>query len=140
MIPLEETISKVVLISVVLVALALVFVAFIRAQSQYQEAEIHENGIIANASQKNLALLYCFTNATSNTTMLHIYNYGNENYTARLVIFYENETLFNNTVEFPAKRMKVISVNPPAGNPSKYELLLVWLESGELEVAKCIGQ
>ncbi len=137
---MEETISKVVLISVVLLALALVFVAFIKAQSQYQEAEVHENGIVANASRKTLALLYCFTNATSNTTMLHIYNYGDSNYTARLVIFYGNEKLFNSSVEFPAKRVKIISINPPEGNPSNYELVLVWLESGEIEVAKCIGQ
>ncbi len=137
---MEEIVSKVVLISVVLIALALVFVAFIEAQSQYQEAEVHDNEIIANASHKTLALLYCFTNATSNTTMLHIYNYGNANYTARLVIFYGNETFFNSSVMFPMKKIKVISVRPPKGNPSEYKLILVWLESGELEVAKCIGQ
>ncbi len=137
---MEETISKVVLISVVLIALALVFVAFVRAQSQYQEAEIHENKIIANASRKTLALLYCFTNATSGNTMLHIYNYGSSNYTARLVVFHGNEILFNGSVEFPAKKMKVISLSPPAGNPSEYKLVIVWLESGELEVVRCLGE
>ncbi len=136
---MEEIVSKVALISVVIFALALVFTTFTRAQSQYQEAEMHVNSIAANASQKTLTVLYCFTNTTSNETMIHIYNYGESNYTAKLVIFYGDNVLFNNSVVFPSKEVRIISVNPPEGNPTEYELLLVWLESGDLEVVECTG-
>ncbi len=136
---MEETISKVAIISIVLVALAIVSITFMKAQSLYQEAEIHMSSIATNATRKTLAVVYCFTNATSNETSIHIYNYGESNYTGRLVIFYGNESVFNSSVIFPAKEMRVINVGQLEGNPREYELILIWLESGDIEVVKCIG-
>lgn len=136
---MEETISKVAMISIVLVALAIVSITFMKAQSLYQEAEIHMNSITANATRKTLTVVYCFTNATSNETLIHIYNYGESNYTGRLVVFYGNESVFNSSIVFPAKEMSVIDVGQLEGNPREYELVLIWLESGDIEVVKCIG-
>ncbi len=136
---MEETISKVAMISIVLVALAIVSITFMKAQSLYQEAEIHMNSITANATRKTLTVVYCFTNATSNETLIHIYNYGESNYTGRLVVFYGNESVFNSSVVFPAKEMRVIDVGQLEGNPREYELVLIWLESGDIEVVRCIG-
>lgn len=136
---MEETISKVAMISIVLVALAIVSITFMKAQSLYQEAEVHMNSIATNATRKTLTVVYCFTNATSNETLIHIYNYGESNYTGRLVIFYGNESVFNSSVVFPAKEMRVINVGQLEGNPKEYELILIWLESGDIEVVECIG-
>lgn len=131
--------TKLVLIGIVLVSLSVVLFAFVRAQSIYQESQLHMNQIARNANTRTLATLYCFTNPDSGKIELHIYNYGSQDLTRKLAIFYGDSILRNDAFTFQSKRMTVIELDSPLNLPQQYELILIWPDSGEIDVAECVG-
>ncbi|MEM3372173.1 MAG: hypothetical protein QXO55_06165 [Candidatus Korarchaeum sp.] len=131
--------TKLALLGIVLVSLSVVLFAFVRAQSIYQESQLHMSRIARNANSRTLSLLYCFTNATDGKIELHIYNYGSSDLVRRLAVFGSDGTLLiGDAFTFPKKRMTVVRVNA-SGPSSQYYLILIWPDSGEIDVVECIG-
>ena len=115
--------------------------AFVKAQSLYQEAQFQVNRIVTNSNSRTLNVIYCYTNVSTGNAEIHIYNYGNDDYRGRLVIFYGNNVMINETIAFPSKEVTPVVIPPPAGEsyPSEYEMILLWIDSGDVQVVKCIG-
>ncbi len=165
---MELSFSKLAMVGIVLVALAIVSTAFIRAYSQYSEAHTYISRLSSKASSKSIAVVSCYTNTTyrlsggnlipdHNYTAIHFYNYGDWVYTDRISVFYsetgENLTIYYNgtkyseangtVMSFPAKELVEVDVNltdlPSVSSyPSEdYYLVIMWLESGDVEVVRC---
>ncbi len=165
---MELSFSKLAMIGIVLVALAIVSTAFIQAYAQYSEAHSYMSKLSNKAASRSVTVVACFTNVTyrisggnlipdHNYTAIHLYNYGDWTYADRVAIFYgeTGESLpiyYNGTryaspngteLVFPPKELVEVDVNLtdllsvssyPAGD---YYLVVMWLESGDVEVVRC---
>lgn len=165
---MELSFSKLAMVGIVLVALGIVSVAFMRAYSQYTEAHLYMSKLSSKASSKTVEILACYTNTTyrmvhgtpvrdHNYTAIHFYNYGDSNYSDRITIYYSETgdnlslyfngtkyTLRNGTlIKFLPKRLLEVDVNLTDIGQSysdineDYDLVVMWLESGDVEVVRC---
>ncbi len=138
---MQELVSKVAIIGIVLVALALILNVFVRSQSLYQEAQFHMSQVVDASNRRTLSVVHCFTNLTTNNSNVHVYNYGEANYSTHVVIYYGDQVVFESDLSFPPKNITVIEISPPEGNtfPSDYSFVIFWMDAGEVEVVRCVG-
>lgn len=163
---MELSFSKLAMIGIVLVALGIVSVAFMRAYGQYTEAHSYMSKLSSKASSRTVEIVACYTNVTYRVksgklipdhsyTAIHLYNYGDSEYSDRVTVYHsetgKNLTLYLNgkkyalrngtLIEFPSKSLLEVDVNLTdigLSYPTEdYYLVVMWLESGDVEVVRC---
>ena len=141
---MEATMTKVILVFFTLVVVAILLVAYVRIHADYQEVQALVSGVHDRSEMRTLTTMYCFLNRTSGNVEIHVFNYGSEDLSYRLAVFYQmtdgtKVKLVDSEEDFPSGEMKIVEVSLPETPPSSFDMILIWPEAGEIESVGCVG-
>ncbi len=140
---MESVMTKIILISLSLLTVALLFYAYTRTYHTYSSVHDLIERVNDNRLNRYLTTMYCFLNSTSGNVEVHIFNYGEADESHKIAIFFEKSDssfvkVFDDYVNFPSATMSVVEFAPPE-TLSEFNIVIIWVDTGEIENVGCVG-